>query len=71
MDSKQTFDNVICTILFADNKSIMLTKHMISRFYILMSQEPKDNIYDLRTVQMDNFMHIFKMVHGTNNFPKG
>jgi hypothetical protein len=53
----------LCTIIFKDNITTVIPKNMISRFDLLIVQEPKDNIYDLHTVDISYFMYMFDKLH--------
>jgi hypothetical protein len=48
-------DEEVCTILFANNKSNLYLKRMVIRCNILKIQNPKDNIYDLHTLDIKEF----------------
>lgn len=54
---------VLCTITFKDNMTTILPKNMISRFHMLMNQESKNNIYNLHTVDIKDFMCLLSNLY--------
>jgi hypothetical protein len=57
----------MCTIIFKNNEKTKLPKSMIIRFGLLNAQEVKDNIYNLHTVSIEDFMKLFDNIYSDNN----
>jgi hypothetical protein len=55
IDDKCDNADELCTILFTNNKSGIYSKCMVIRCNLLKVQDPKDNIYDLHTIELNDF----------------
>jgi hypothetical protein len=67
VDVKSCNVSKLCTIKFKDGKTNKFTKKTIERFGLLTAQESKDDIYDLHTVDIEEFMDLLDHMYIPNN----